>query len=134
MPIRAPRICGCGHRIAHGTPCPCEERKAAARKARHDAGRPQSRDRGYDSKWRKARDSWLSTHPTCTMCGQHATVVDHIVPHRGDKRLFWSQSNWQALCTHCHSGPKQRAERALRGVAAVLASPAGTGGGKRVHD
>jgi 5-methylcytosine-specific restriction protein A len=25
-------------------------------------------------------------------------VVDHIVPHRGDKKLFWDSSNWQALC------------------------------------
>ena len=30
------------------------------------------------------------------------TVVDHIVPHRGDQQLFWNQSNWQALCKPCH--------------------------------
>ena len=32
-----------------------------------------------------------------------AQVVDHIVPHRGDKELFWDKNNWQALCFSCHS-------------------------------
>ncbi|WP_390622926.1 HNH endonuclease [Ralstonia syzygii] len=31
-----------------------------------------------------------------------ATVVDHIVPHKGDQHLFWRRSNWQALCKACH--------------------------------
>ncbi len=31
-----------------------------------------------------------------------ATVVDYMVPHRGDKALFWDRSNWQALCKRCH--------------------------------
>lgn len=31
-----------------------------------------------------------------------ATVVDHIVPHRGDQKLFWDESNWQPLCKPCH--------------------------------
>jgi len=31
-----------------------------------------------------------------------ATLVDHVVPHRGDQRLFWLVANWQALCTACH--------------------------------
>lgn len=32
-----------------------------------------------------------------------ATVVDHVVPHRGSKRLFWDHNNWQALCTPHHN-------------------------------
>jgi len=31
-----------------------------------------------------------------------ATVVDHILPHRGDEDLFWDESNWQPLCKRCH--------------------------------
>jgi len=31
-----------------------------------------------------------------------ATVVDHVIPHRGDAALMWDKSNWQALCKHCH--------------------------------
>jgi predicted ATPase len=25
-----------------------------------------------------------------------ATVVDHVMPHRGDQRLFWDEANWGA--------------------------------------
>ncbi|MCR8827199.1 HNH endonuclease [Photobacterium sp. TY 1-4] len=32
-----------------------------------------------------------------------ATDVDHITPHKGDRRLFFDQSNWQSLCKSCHS-------------------------------
>lgn len=31
-----------------------------------------------------------------------ASVVDHIVPHKGDQKLFWRRSNWQSLCKRCH--------------------------------
>lgn len=36
-------------------------------------------------------------------CGEPATDVDHIVPHKGNHELFWDRDNWQALCHHCHS-------------------------------
>ena len=63
--------------------------------------------RGYDSKWRKARAWYLQQHPLCVECLRKnkiapATVVDHIVPHRGDKKLFWDMYNWQSLCKDCH--------------------------------
>jgi 5-methylcytosine-specific restriction protein A len=32
-----------------------------------------------------------------------ATVVDHVIPHKGDKALFWDESNWQPMCAPCHS-------------------------------
>lgn len=38
-----------------------------------------------------------------TTCYGMATVVDHIVPHRGDQKLFWDRSNWQPLCEHHHN-------------------------------
>lgn len=55
----------------------------------------------------KARREYLTAHPLCVKCmadGRYrkATVVDHIVPHRGDERLFWDRSNWQALCKRHH--------------------------------
>jgi 5-methylcytosine-specific restriction endonuclease McrA len=37
-----------------------------------------------------------------------ATVVDHIIPHRGDQALFWDVSNWQSLCKPHHDSDKQR--------------------------
>ncbi len=33
----------------------------------------------------------------------NSTVVDHIKPHRGDKKLFWDRGNWQPLCEHHHN-------------------------------
>jgi 5-methylcytosine-specific restriction protein A len=29
-------------------------------------------------------------------------VVDHIVPHKGEKVAFWNRANWQPLCKRCH--------------------------------
>lgn len=71
--------------------------------------------RGYGPKWRKARLGYLAHHPLCVMCQQRgvttaATVVDHITPHRGDKKLFWKKTNWQSLCAPCHDGAKKSAE------------------------
>ena len=31
-----------------------------------------------------------------------ATIVDHIVPHKGDLALFYDQTNWQSLCKRHH--------------------------------
>lgn len=31
-----------------------------------------------------------------------ASVVDHIIPHKGNDDLFWDMSNHQALCKKCH--------------------------------
>ena len=63
--------------------------------------------RGYNAEWRRARKAFLQKHPLCVECGKAgkltpATVVDHIIPHRGDQRLFWDEHNWQALCKSCH--------------------------------
>lgn len=44
-------------------------------------------------------------NPRCTLV---TTVVDHIVPHRGDVVLFWDQTNWQGLCASCHSSKTAR--------------------------
>tara|TARA_R110000765_G_scaffold127303_1_gene225318 strand:- start:145 stop:354 length:210 start_codon:yes stop_codon:yes gene_type:complete len=45
-----------------------------------------------------------------------ANVLDHIHPHGGDWAVFWDRDNWQSLCTQCHSGAKQRGEKAKDGV------------------
>lgn len=63
--------------------------------------------RGYGSRWQKASKAYLQSHPLCAVCMKNgrytrATVVDHILPHRGDHKLFWDQSNWQSLCKPCH--------------------------------
>jgi 5-methylcytosine-specific restriction protein A len=108
MPRAAPRICICGLKVPHGILCRCQKQ----RKAEADARRPTAGARGYGSKWRTARAEFLRLHPTCAMCSAPATVVDHIIPHRGDLSLFWRRSNWQPLCATHHSSTKQRHERA----------------------
>lgn len=32
-----------------------------------------------------------------------ATVVDHIIPHKGDQTLMWDESNFQSLCSKHHN-------------------------------
>lgn len=40
-----------------------------------------------------------------------ALVVDHRIPHRGDRGLFWMPSNWQSLCKPHHDSVKQAEEK-----------------------
>ena len=73
----------------------------------HAKDRPSANDRGYDHYWQKASKRYLKTNPLCKQCQcesrlTQAEVVDHIIPHRGDRQLFWDESNWQSLCKRCH--------------------------------
>lgn len=61
----------------------------------------------YNKRWEKFSKAYLQAHPLCVECmkqGKYtkATVVDHIIPHRGNQKLFWDQSNMQPLCKRCH--------------------------------
>lgn len=91
--------------------------------------------RGYGHKWRKARAAYLAHHPHCVMCLAElgmmdldpadvilacarrglpepvATVVDHVIAHRGDKALFWDHNNWQPLCKAHHDSDAQRRDK-----------------------
>lgn len=111
MPSLPPRVCRCGAIVQARTRCACQVLADRQRNARAEARRPSSTARGYDSKWRKARLEFLAANPTCRYCAAPATVVDHIKPHRGDMKLFWSRSNWQPLCAHHHNSLKQSLER-----------------------
>jgi 5-methylcytosine-specific restriction protein A len=91
-------------------------RSAAEVKRALDRQRPNASARGYGPKWRHARLAFLALHPLCVSChGQgrsaSATIVDHVVPHRGDQRLFWSEANWQGLCKPCHDAKTAREGR-----------------------
>jgi 5-methylcytosine-specific restriction protein A len=113
---RPPRLCSCGKIVAYGVRCECQIAATRERNARHDRRRLPARERGYDHSWRKARLAFLASHPHCAIpaCDQPATTVDHMIPHRGDRALFWNTANWQSLCNHCHSSVKQRIERRPR--------------------
>jgi 5-methylcytosine-specific restriction protein A len=72
--------------------------------------RSSSCERGYNYRWRKARIAYLIAHPLCVECSaegrvEQAVIVDHIIPHRGNRELFWNKNNWQGLCK-CHHDTK----------------------------
>lgn len=104
MPRTPPRPCrfpGCPNLCKSGVYC--DEHKVFDT----DHVRGGADARGYDARWRKARTLFLQQHPLCEICQAEgkvvpATVVDHIIPYRGDKRLFWDEKNWQSLCKDCH--------------------------------
>lgn len=113
MPKRAPRPCrqpGCPKYAGNSAYCAAH---AAKRGAEHEARRGSSAARGYGGKWQRERAAYLAANPICT---EHwklgrvvlANVVDHIVPHKGDQKLFWSRSNWQPLCKPCHDAKTAR--------------------------
>lgn len=71
----------------------------------------------YNYTWQQKRARYLAAHPFCVHCRSMglfvaATVVDHIIPHQGDQRLFWDRNNLQSLCSTCHNGWKQQQEAA----------------------
>lgn len=39
-----------------------------------------------------------------------ATTADHVIPHKGDAKLFW-EGELQSVCKPHHDGPKQAEER-----------------------
>jgi 5-methylcytosine-specific restriction enzyme A len=80
----------------------CEKhRKQATRD--YERRRGSAFSRGYTKQWSAAAKAWLRQHPLCAACGQSATEVDHIKPHKGDMTLFWDSKNWQSLCKRHHA-------------------------------
>ena len=112
MPWAAPRPCrqpGCAALTGDGW---CDEHRKARAK-RYDAERGSAAKRGYGARWRKARAAYLKHHPLCLACEADgrltaSTTVDHIIPHKGDRTLFWDKTNWQALCKPCHDSKTAR--------------------------
>jgi 5-methylcytosine-specific restriction enzyme A len=109
MPLMPKRPCsqpGCGVLTSSGR---CDAHRKQAQK-QADAARGSSTQRGYGARWQKASKAYLQAHPLC-VCPEckagelrvtAATVVDHIIPHRGDMKLFWDNTNWQSMGKTCH--------------------------------
>ena len=75
---------------------------------RNDYGRKQNFQKLYNYQWTKTRARFLKERPLCVSCKAEgkicaATEVDHIIPHKGNEKLFWDADNWQPLCISCHS-------------------------------
>jgi 5-methylcytosine-specific restriction protein A len=88
-----------------GTPEPQERRR------QFDKVRTETQEwrKWYCSKrWIERRAYIMGKSPLCVECQKEGRVVagtdlDHIIPHRGDKVLFWDKANLQVLCHSCHS-------------------------------
>jgi 5-methylcytosine-specific restriction protein A len=104
-PARPCRTQGCPHLTDHPRGY-CPEHLPQEYR-REDANRLSSTERGYDALWNKRRHIYLIHNSLCMECLKEgrtevATVVDHIIPHKGNKTLFWDESNWQSLCKMHH--------------------------------
>lgn len=104
VPARIKRECrklGCLNLTANACGY-CDEHLNEAH-LKYDRYRGSSNESGYNSRWQRYRKWFLARNPLCAVCGELATVVDHIVPHKGDKALFWDKNNHQPLCERCHN-------------------------------
>ncbi|MBO8183625.1 MAG: HNH endonuclease [Archaeoglobus sp.] len=122
MPRRPKKPCsypGCPELVEAG------ERYCLKHKRQHqrqyDQQRGTAAQRGYDARWRRARKRFLAENPLCVECMKEgrltpATVVDHIVPHKGNYELFWDESNWQPLCKRCHDKKTAREDGGFANV------------------
>lgn len=81
--------------------------------------RPGPRQRGYTKRWERYSRRYRRRNPLCVVCLAAARttsvegkngVTDHIIPHRGDMKLFWDPNNHQSLCKPCHDRKTGRGE------------------------
>lgn len=96
LPLKPCRRAGCPELVRGGGYC--DKHQRTVRRMRRDT----QGERGvsgewhglyYTARWREMRAEQLIMEPYCRDCAAHgvrsaATDVDHIVPHRGDRKLF----------------------------------------------
>ncbi len=91
-------------------------------KPRHKRGESQAWHKLYNLPvWSRLRADQLMRHPWCQQCQREgrpdvrATVVDHIVAHRGNLARFTDPDNLQSLCKRCHDRKTLRERRQRQG-------------------
>ncbi len=106
--------------VAPARPCPqpgcpqlqpCPQHKRHTRPAVSYAARRQAepwRKVYATARWATLRERVLAAQPLCRTCDAEgrvtlATVVDHVVPHRGNLALAYDPANLAPLCHRCHS-------------------------------
>ena len=102
MPNAPPIVCSCGGRRTNGVCDRCGPRK----RARDE--RKSAAERGYDYRWQKFREVYLTEHPLCLDCQERglvrgATDIHHKTKLRNSLELQYELSNLVPLCHECHS-------------------------------
>lgn len=101
----------------HGL-CRGYEEHARERRRQIDAERDPSHAALFkNARWRRYRRYYLEAHPLCSRCEHEGlvvvgSIVDHILPHRGDLTLFWAEGNVQTMCPS-HDAAKRLRENEL---------------------
>lgn len=121
LPLKPCRRAGCAELVRGGGYCAKHQIKTAQVRRSVQEERKSSaayHNLYFSRRWRELRASQLLAEPFCRECAKigertRATDVDHIKPHKGDKRIFFDPSNLQSLCHSCHSR-KTMAERTGR--------------------
>lgn len=123
MPIASPKPCaqyGCRALTSSGSYCDAHKKE---KQKRYESSRQSSTQRGYNYKWQKASKAFLKKHPLCEcencqagkLQVKESEVVDHIIPHEGDMKLFWDRNNWQAMSKPCHDKKTATEDGGFRG-------------------
>lgn len=134
MPTSALHPCpqvGCPHLVGTGSPCPDHNQRTRLSTGIPFAQtQATAAQRGYGARWQRRSTAFKRRHPFCGMRpnGQRPVMskcfdegkttlvlgqdergigrgqVDHVIPHRGNQKLFWDElGNWQSLCRTCGS-------------------------------
>jgi 5-methylcytosine-specific restriction enzyme A len=122
---------GCASLVDRGY---CDVCRPSSPRVISERERGNANARGYGRRWQKASKAWLQAHPIAVdWFKDHggrvfaAEVVDHIIPHRGDMKLFWDPGNWQGLTKKDHDRKTAMEDGGFGRVRAGL-----TGGGSNV--
>lgn len=109
MSLAPARLCPAGHRVT--TPGRCRLCLQA-----RDRERTQPLRKLYcTARWFALRAQVLNANPLCVACQREGRVtiakeIDHVIPHRGDERLFWNLGNLAGLCSTHHVQKTRRGE------------------------
>lgn len=106
MPDSAPSPCtypSCGVLVQDGSRCDRHPYERTRTKQAAQWLKPYKTVR-----WQTLREWQLNEHPLCADCmavrmTTAATVVDHVIPHKGDLQLFFDKDNLQSLCVRHHN-------------------------------
>ena len=77
-------------------------------KPKYERGKSAEYQNLYNYRWMKYSKYRLTKYPLCANCLNNgitkaATCTDHIIPHKGNIKLFRDKSNHQSLCEYHHN-------------------------------